>query len=174
MQKDKNFTKKSASNHTLFKSPCYQPILFLSQPKVLIVEDNQLIQYFMKTYFTKLGFQVDIAEDGLKAMDMFKSGYDLILLDIHMPNMNGIEVAKSIRLYEKTHLGNKNILISISTFDDLLIEKFKDVGFDDNYKKPALYDDLNGIIHKWIPHLIASKSQQFPPPFKEAKTKGFL
>ncbi len=81
--------------------------------KILLVEDNKINQLLAKALITRSGHETTIAEDGQSAVDAFecsihndKSGYDLILMDLHMPDMDGFEAIKIIRALEVT----KNVL----------------------------------------------------------------
>lgn len=65
---------------------------------ILLAEDNLVNQEVMKGLVTKFGDNMDIAQNGQEALEMFKEGqYDLILMDINMPVMNGLEASKQIR-----------------------------------------------------------------------------
>jgi CheY-like chemotaxis protein len=66
--------------------------------RVLVVEDNLVNQKIASMIFRKLGYQVDIASDGLAAVEKVEQNtYDLVLMDLHMPKMDGITATKLIR-----------------------------------------------------------------------------
>lgn len=66
--------------------------------KLLIVDDNKQITETLKTYANNEGMEVSVAYDGEKALELFKNNkYDIILLDVMMPKMNGYELCKTIR-----------------------------------------------------------------------------
>ncbi len=68
------------------------------QFKILLVEDDESIQEMVATYLTKEGFTVETAADGEAGLTKFRQGaFDLIILDIMMPKMDGLEVVKLIR-----------------------------------------------------------------------------
>ncbi len=66
---------------------------------ILVVEDDQEIQELIKQFLMTQHYTVVVASDGLEGMTQFnKQSFDLILLDVMMPNLNGFEVSKMIRL----------------------------------------------------------------------------
>lgn len=81
-------------------------------PKILLVEDDlQLLDMYEKKFLIE-GMQVQIAEDGIKALELLKTFQpDITLLDIMMPNMSGIEVLKEIRANPET----KDLLVVMLT-----------------------------------------------------------
>ncbi|MCB6203129.1 response regulator transcription factor [Extibacter muris] len=64
---------------------------------ILIVDDDTELQKMLKNYFRLRDYQVDTAIDGVEAVEKAKSNYDVIILDVAMPGMDGIEVCKAIR-----------------------------------------------------------------------------
>ncbi len=81
----------------------------ISGLKILVAEDNEINQMVMKEVLTHFGSDYLIAENGVEAVDAFKKDkYDLVLMDIRMPEMDGIEATKLIRNYE-----NENNLESV-------------------------------------------------------------
>ena len=66
--------------------------------KVLVVDDEEVIRQFLRTLLAKWGYEVEEAEDGVKALEQLaKDNYDLLICDILMPNKNGWEVLKEIK-----------------------------------------------------------------------------
>src|SRR5699024_12140145 len=65
--------------------------------KILIVEDDQIIREGIIEYLTEFGYTVIGAEDGVAALDLFNRDINLVILDIQLPKMNGLEVLKEIR-----------------------------------------------------------------------------
>ena len=69
--------------------------------KVLVAEDNLINQKIVSFQLKRIGFEVDLVDNGQLALEKFHRGnYDIVILDIQMPVMDGYEVAKAIRIYE--------------------------------------------------------------------------
>lgn len=87
--------------------------------KILVIEDNLINQKLASTLFKRLGHQVDVALNGKIGVEMFeKNAYDLILMDIQMPVMTGIEASKSIREIEKKNNATPVVIIAVTTFNN--------------------------------------------------------
>jgi len=65
--------------------------------KILVVEDERKIADIVKAYLEKDGFQVTLAETGTKAIFLLKEGFDLIVLDLMLPDMDGVDICQTIR-----------------------------------------------------------------------------
>ncbi|MCX6076554.1 MAG: ATP-binding protein [Campylobacterales bacterium] len=116
--------------------------------KVLLVEDNKANQMFMKIILKKLTLTFDIANDGLEAVEAFKKNeYDAILMDENMPNLNGIEATKQIRLLEKEQNLKHTPIIAL-TANALKgdREKFLKAGMDEYVTKPIDKKRLTEIL----------------------------
>lgn len=103
--------------------------------KILLVEDNELNLQLMRMMFEQLGFQFDVAKNGLEALEMVDAkSYDVLLMDVQMPLMNGLEATKKIRENPK----NKNLVIiglSANVFEDDQL-RARAAGMDDYITKP--------------------------------------
>jgi two-component system CheB/CheR fusion protein len=124
-------TKKHAKIQTNSKE------LHLSKKniKVLVVEDIALNQLLMKTILDDFGFERDIAENGKIAIEMLQAKpYDIILMDLQMPVMNGFEATKYIRHTLKLNIPIIALTADVTTVD---LEKCKAVEMDDYIAKPV-------------------------------------
>src|SRR3989344_1587011 len=71
--------------------------------KLLLIEDEEFISYIYKRQLEIAGFAVDTARDGITGLSAIqKNDYDLVLLDIMLPGMNGIDILKAVKNDEKT------------------------------------------------------------------------
>lgn len=105
---------------------------------ILVVEDDQEIQELIKQFLMTQQYKVIVASDGLEGMKHFnKQSFDLILLDVMMPNLNGFEVAKMIR-------SQSNIPIIMLTALEEEQDQMKgfDLGIDDYITKPFSFHVL--------------------------------
>lgn len=109
----------------------------LHKLKVLLAEDNEVNQYFAKTLMDEIGLEVDIANNGIEALEYFeKNVYDLILMDIQMPHMGGIEATSKIRKH-KNKVKSQTPIIALTA--NALVgdaEKYLKAGMDDYISKP--------------------------------------
>ncbi len=106
--------------------------------KILIVEDKEIVYQPLAAYFKKEGWKVEIAEDGVIALELLvKKGstkYSCMLLDLKMNQMDGDELLKELKLRGITP--PKTILLSAYT-DDLNIEELELLGIEEVLKKPC-------------------------------------
>jgi PAS domain S-box-containing protein len=121
--------------------------------KVLVVEDIALNQLLMKTLLDDFGFERDIAENGKIAVEKLQNkSYDVILMDLQMPEMNGFEATEYIR-----NTMNSNIPIIALTADVTTVDlaKCKAVGMNDYIAKPVderlLYTKIINLVKKQVP-----------------------
>ncbi len=120
----------------------------LKKLKILLVEDNLINQKVATHTIKKNNHQLDIANDGLEAVQKFKENtYDLILMDIQMPNMNGYEATQAIREIEQKQ-NQKAIRIVAMTANALKGEREKclDLGMNGYLSKPFKQEALIEIL----------------------------
>ena len=119
--------------------------------KILIAEDQLINQMLMRTLVSQFGYDVDLAGNGLEAVRMSaETDYDLILMDGHMPEMDGLEATKQIRAFE-TSLGRYTPIIAL-TADAMKGDRDKclDAGMDDYMHKPVKAAAVKEMIKKYI------------------------
>eukprot|EP00163_Fabomonas_tropica_P028799 TRINITY_DN594_c0_g2_i3.p1 TRINITY_DN594_c0_g2~~TRINITY_DN594_c0_g2_i3.p1 ORF type:complete len:819 (-),score=107.48 TRINITY_DN594_c0_g2_i3:21-2477(-) len=116
-----------------------------SQPKVLVVDDNRMNQVVITKMLAKLGYQVAVAGDGQEAVDNLQDNhiFDLVLMDLHMPVLDGLEATKIVRKQEALS-GRPRVPIIALTADVMLGERGQciDAGMDDFLTKPVSKHDL--------------------------------
>ncbi len=111
--------------------------------KILLAEDNKINQLVAKRFLERFGFNLDIANDGKEAIQMVSATkYDLILMDIQMPELDGLEATRIIRANKTEH--NRGIKIMAMTASVLKkeIDRCFDAGMDDYIPKPFDPDEL--------------------------------
>ena len=121
--------------------------------KVLVVEDIALNQLLMKTLLDDFGFECEIASNGKIAVEKLKmKSYDIILMDLQMPEMNGFEATDYIRNVLNSKTPIIALTADVTTVD---LAKCKAVGMNDYIAKPVderiLYTKMIGLIKKSIP-----------------------
>jgi DNA-binding response OmpR family regulator len=124
--------------------------------KILLLEDEMMLRTSIKEYLSELGYFVTCFADGSKANeDLLINRYDLLLLDINVPNIDGLELLKK-RHQEQDH--TPTIFISANTDIDIISDAF-DLGAIDYLKKPFHLKELGIRIQKEI-DIIQSKQVQ--------------
>jgi PAS domain S-box-containing protein len=121
--------------------------------KILVVEDIPLNQLLMKTLLDDLGYELDIAGDGKIAIEQLKANcYDIILMDLQMPEMNGFEATEYIRKTLGLTIPIIALTADVTTVD---LAKCKSVGMDDYLAKPVdervLLRKITALVKKSVP-----------------------
>ncbi len=119
---------------------------------VLVVEDIALNQLLMKTLLDEFGFKSDIASNGKIAIEKLQTeSYDIILMDLQMPEMNGFEATEYIRNKLNSIIPIIALTADVTTVD---LEKCKLVGMNDYIAKPVdervLYSKIVGLVKKTV------------------------
>lgn len=117
--------------------------------KVLIVEDNLVNQKVMANFLKKLNIECDVAENGLIGLELYKENdYGLILMDLHMPIMDGLSATKEIQsLYEYAEKPIPIIAVTASAFDEDKVNALAH-GMHDFITKPVIFNNLQEVIFK--------------------------
>ncbi len=116
--------------------------------KILAADDSQVNQILIRKFLSKIGYDVTIANDGLEAFEIAsKIKFDLILLDIQMPKMDGFEVSLKIR---EQSFGQSIPYIVAMTGDDSSESKnkFSEFGINEYLTKPINISEIYKMIRK--------------------------
>lgn len=125
-------------------------------PRILLVEDEVKIAEFVIRGLEKAGYQVEHVADGVSGLkNIFKNNYDLVLLDLMLPKLNGLELLQQLR-----QDGNTTPVIILSAKVDLedRLRGFE-FGADDYMPKPFYVEELIAKIR-----VILGRRQTAPPP----------
>ncbi|RLD29811.1 MAG: hybrid sensor histidine kinase/response regulator [Bacteroidetes bacterium] len=111
----------------------------LSKINILIVEDNKINQMITKKILSKMKLNCEVVDNGEDAVDLVKENtYNIVLMDIHMPGISGIEATKRIRAFDKELT---IFALTAVTLEDKM-QEFDEAGFDDIISKPFKQEDF--------------------------------
>ncbi|MCB4808313.1 response regulator [Tamlana sp. 62-3] len=122
----------------------------LNKIKVLVAEDNRMNQKVIQFLLEKHGAQCTFAKNGLEAIDLYKVlNFDMIFMDIYMPDMDGYEATKRIKATKKYAQNNTPIIaVSASAFEED-ITKAKEAGINEFLAKPIDVERLKKLLHEY-------------------------
>ena len=124
--------------------------------RILVAEDNEVNQAVVTRQLELFGFSADIAANGRSALECWRrGGYDLLLTDLQMPEMDGFELVVAIRDAEA---GRSRMPIVALTANALASEadRCRSVGMDDCMTKPVQLENLRAMLCKWLPDRAAA------------------
>ncbi len=116
---------------------------------ILIMDDEEIIKDVMINILTHMGYVVEYAEDGLKALEMYKSRkqtnpFDLIIMDLTIPGgMGGKEAITELRRLDK----DIKVIVASGYSNDSVMASYKEYGFDAYITKPFKIEDLGNLIN---------------------------
>ncbi|MGB3079389.1 MAG: PAS domain S-box protein [Saprospiraceae bacterium] len=144
--------------------------------KVLVVEDIALNQLLMKTLLDDFGFECEIAGNGKIAIEKLQSrSYDIILMDLQMPEMNGFEATEYIRNKMKLMIPIIALTADVTTVD---LIKCKSVGMNDYIAKPVderlLYSKIVGLVIKPLTTKAKTENQNTPDAISKCIDLDYL
>ena len=114
--------------------------------KILLAEDDEIIRKVMLQMLKKLGYHADVAANGLEvlsALDQYS--YDIILMDLQMPEMDGLEATRIIRLSRPDGL---RIIAVMACAPEEIREKCLEAGMDDYFSKPLRIKELANLLNR--------------------------
>lgn len=127
--------------------------LQLQQKHILVVEDNRVNQMVAGLLLQRLGYKVSMANNGQEALNLLKHNtYDLVLMDVQMPVLDGLSATQQIREQEHVAQNNQHLPIIAMTANASETDKAScmDAGMDDFMPKPVMQKPLQTILEQWL------------------------
>lgn len=120
----------------------------MKAPRILVVEDQPVLQYVAKRQFELLGLSADLVKDGQEAVDaVINVGYDLVFMDVMLIEMDGLKATSLIRAHEAETGNRRTVIVGMTAY--ALQDKCLESGMDDFLQKPVMLDQLDAIVRKW-------------------------
>jgi signal transduction histidine kinase/DNA-binding response OmpR family regulator/HPt (histidine-containing phosphotransfer) domain-containing protein len=136
--------------------------------RLLLVEDNSINREFATELLQSEGIEVEQAENGREAVENVRTrDYDLVLMDIQMPVMDGLEASRQIRALGRAPGGERFATLPIIAMTALAMEqdaeKSRQAGMNDHVTKPVMPDYLMDVLAKWLPARVPDTRQPETP-----------
>jgi CheY-like chemotaxis protein/HPt (histidine-containing phosphotransfer) domain-containing protein len=131
---------------------------------ILVVEDNLINQQVALGILQIQGYRVTVVNNGREALEAHAQGaFDLILMDCHMPEMDGFEATRAIRASERST--GKRVPIVALTANAMAQDREACLaaGMDDHLSKPFSMVTLQDMLDRWMPKVTASQAKDAPP-----------
>jgi CheY-like chemotaxis protein/HPt (histidine-containing phosphotransfer) domain-containing protein len=136
--------------------------------RVLLAEDNPVNREVALSLMADLGFRIDYAEDGAEAVALAgHNEYDLILMDMQMPVMDGVEAAQTIRRSPGANQSVPIIALTANAFDEDR-RRCLDAGMNDHVPKPVEPATLFAALRRWLPERAGETADVKPAPVSTA------
>lgn len=128
------------------------------QVQILVAEDSPINQAVIKRMLKRLGYNVEVADNGQQVLTRFlERPYDLILMDCEMPEMDGYEATKLIRQHELSERLPRTPIIALTAYAlPEHRERTREAGMDDHVTKPVTLDTLRHSLQHWVQKLAES------------------
>jgi CheY-like chemotaxis protein len=125
----------------------------MKKPLILVVEDNPVLQRVIELLSNKLDIDAELVSNGSDALTAVASGrpYKVIFMDWRMPDMDGLECTRQIRVREQSTGKHMPIVAMTANVMDEDRQACLDCGMDDYMSKPFNSDQFKEMLGKWIP-----------------------
>lgn len=133
-----------------------QPDKVARNARILVAEDHDINRVLITALLKQLGYHPDIAEDGAEAIEKIEQAndeedpYAIILMDLQMPNIDGMEATRKLRRMGVTNEALPIIAVTAHAYQED-IKACHAAGMQDHLGKPIIKDDLGKVLEKWLP-----------------------
>ena len=117
--------------------------------RILLAEDNAVNQKVAMRMLDRLGYRADIAANGKEVlMSLSRQPYDIILMDLQMPEMDGIEATRQIRSLNGAFVNQPWIIAMTADVMEGVVDSCKEAGMNDYISKPTTLDALANVLSR--------------------------
>jgi signal transduction histidine kinase/PleD family two-component response regulator len=140
----------SASDRRIVAQPAAVPVFDGYSPRVLVAEDNIVNQRIASRLLEKLGCRVDVVANGKEAVEMISGiEYDMVLMDVQMPEMDGFKATGEVRRVDRPHHRVPIVAMTANAMQGDR-ERCIEAGMNDYVSKPVHSADLQRILQHWV------------------------
>ncbi len=166
-----NMKQKSEKVSSVFEKTTSVQTSNINKANVLLIEDTEIARKVALLVFAPLNCEIDIAINGREAINKIKNKkYDLVLLDIGLPDISGLEVAKQVRLFEADHSRLPVPIIALTAhIPQSSIQQCLNAGIQQVIKKPLSMNRAKALFENWI-----SEKSDFLPTFPDLSKKSSI
>lgn len=119
--------------------------------KILVAEDSSVIQNLTRRILTLQNYEISSVKNGAQVLEKLSNeAFDLVLLDIHMPVMDGMECARKVRELPENNNAKIPIIAISGNANNYTSEDFKNAGIDEYLPKPLNYDNLVETVNSYM------------------------
>jgi len=122
----------------------------VSDLRLLLIDDNEEITDSISFYCESKNIECDVINEGKKGLESIQDKkYDLILLDLAMPEFSGLDILNSLK--EEGTIESKNIVVFTASTNRNVLDELKNIGIKEILKKPCSLDELIVVLEKYRP-----------------------
>lgn len=120
--------------------------------RILVVDDDRANRFIMQSFLERSGYKVSTAADGNEAVACYKThSPHLILMDLDMPELDGLEATREIRRLEEAEQRPRVPIIAFSGYlQEVQMRQCREAGMDDGMLKPPMKEMLENKLKKWL------------------------
>jgi len=122
----------------------------IARGNALVVDDSPIVQMVHKLFLEHEGYQVDIVDTAEKALELLENHYQLVLMDVNLPGINGIEATQEIRRRERGIVHTPIIGITAAIAEKEKAQQCLSAGMDVVVGKPLTARQLTELLQRWI------------------------
>ncbi len=139
--------------------------------RILLIDDNRIDSEFLSELLGTFGCRVDVSSSGYDAVGKLDRHYDLVFLDINMPEISGLEIANGLRNFNKSGHYTPIVLVSSEEFSSAIEEKCMQLGVEGYIQKPARKEEIEEVLKT---HLTAHEIKMFSYNKQNNNSRGFI